>query len=398
MIHERTGSPRTIYFRWRGICVSLLVLLGLISFTTYTAVHWTERQLLTTDNWVEMVTPLPKNETVASALSAYSVQQVFSATDLNNRIEEALPDRAAFLAPVLVTQLEERLDKRTKQFIQSDQFSTLWQSANRRASERLLASARGEEPADRKAPVNIDVDLGGLRDRIGGLLDSRSETTTSRPAAAAKVGLVVNLKTSLDKVKSYIRAIDFLNGTLGFLALVCFVGAIVITRHRRRIVMVISACLATVATLQLIGVKALEPYVLSQVHNKANRPAVEVVYNTLLTSFHRIAIVVLVVSLIILAIALVWRRSLIERNKLLKSGLEAAERSAVWKKWGDFRVLVRTYWLWIVAAAIFVWLLMMAFVLDFDTQGLVRAILSMILTVELISLVAARSKESPMKH
>jgi hypothetical protein len=380
--------------------VSLLIALGLISFTVYSAVHWTERQLLTTDNWVAMVTPLPKNDTVATALSNYTVQQVFTATDLNDRIKEALPDRAAFLVPVLTAQLQDRLDNRTKQFIQSDQFSTLWQSANRRANERLLASAREESSSDRdrKLPVNIDLDLGGLRDRIRGVLGSDQEAAASAPAKVAKVGLAVNLKTSLEKVKSYIRAVDFLNGTVGFLSLVCFVGAIVITRHRRRIVMVISACLAVVATLQLIGVKALEPYVLSQVHDDANRPAVEVVYNTLLTSFHRNATVVLVVSLIVLFIAYLWSRSVIERNMRLKRWLRTAERSPARQKYTEFRGLVRTYLVWIIAAAIFFWLLLMAFVLNFDTQGLVRAILSMLLTVEVISLVAARSRSEPMKH
>src|SRR5438045_3100633 len=120
---------RRFHFGWRGLVVFLLTFIGFTALLGYGGVHWTERQILTTDNWIKIVGPLPKNEAVASSLSDYSVNQLFTNIDLEAKITQALPDKAAFLAPPLVDRLETRTKDFTQKIIQSDRFSAIWISA-----------------------------------------------------------------------------------------------------------------------------------------------------------------------------------------------------------------------------------------------------------------------------
>src|SRR4051812_25068299 len=85
------------HLRWRGPAVFLLTFIGVIALVGYLLVHWTERQLLTTDNWVKLVAPMPKDNSVATALSTYSVNKLFTEADLETKIEQVLPPQAALL-------------------------------------------------------------------------------------------------------------------------------------------------------------------------------------------------------------------------------------------------------------------------------------------------------------
>ena len=64
------------------LVAGIFIVIGLAAVVGYSMVHWVEKQVLTTDNWVATVASVPKNDTVAAALSSYSVNRLFTTTDL----------------------------------------------------------------------------------------------------------------------------------------------------------------------------------------------------------------------------------------------------------------------------------------------------------------------------
>src|SRR3989344_903553 len=158
-------------FSWRGLAVVSLMVIGITSLTGFMLAHWTQRQLLTTENYVELVAPLPKNEEVALALSQYSVDRLFLKINVEQKIEDVLPTRAAFLAPPLTERLQTRTIDVTKNLIQSDQFQAIWASANRVAHQRLVDTARNESSnqSDERANFSLKLEslLPSVRERLG---------------------------------------------------------------------------------------------------------------------------------------------------------------------------------------------------------------------------------------
>jgi hypothetical protein len=359
--------------------------------------HWVERQLLTTSNYVALVGPLPQNEEVAGALSNYAVNQLFTKVDIETQIKEALPDRASFLAAPLADQLDARLTKRTKQFIQSDTFETIWSRANQVASQRLLSGARGEaQPQSQlKLGAKLPINLSALRGPITNFLGNRN---AGQPAEKKNVGLAVSLKTTRETLHKYIRAVDYLNATLWVAAIACLLGAVVLSRSRRLLLLLVTSATAVIALLQIIGVKALQPYVLNQVQQASYRPAVRVVYESLVATFRHTATTVFIVSLILFVVIYVLHGPILQRSNTTAQWLRTVPKSAAGKYYFQTRDFFRQYRWYIMGVVGIVCLALVAFVVNITWRTGTNAILLTIILIELVNLIAARPGELPMKQ
>lgn len=389
MATSSAKPKRSIRLGWRQLVVVVLSLLGVVSAVVFMAAHWTERQLLTTDNWVTLVAPLPKNEQVATALSEYAVTQAFDAGQVENRIRDGLPDRVTFLAPVLTNQLRERTTNLTKQFVQSDQFESAWTAANRAAHKRLLANARGETTEPPQKIAAISVKLGVVRERIRELLGRADDGTQ-----AGNFGISLGLRETREKISTYVRTIDFVNATLWLFSLVCLLGALIASYSRRRLLVVLGVTLALVGLLQLIGVRALRPTILNQIETSSYRPAVGVIYDHLLANFRNSATGAAIFGFAIAAIAYLSQSNLMTRSKTLAKQLKTLRQSSLWVWCQQLRQTIRRNLLQLAGGVVIIGLLLLAFVLHADWQGVIQTILVMIIAIELLTLAAARSTGS----
>lgn len=385
---------------WRTLVVVLLTAIGLLSFIGFSLAHWTERQILNTGNWVQLVGPLPQNNEVADAISKYSVDKLVKETDLENKISEALPDRASFLAPTLTEQLQTRATKRTKQLIQSEQFSSVWRTANRTAHQRLIDSARGNVKQAPKREAKFGLSLPTLGASVRSILEQRGviEDKPSEESPKEKVGFVVNLKTSLERVKSYIRAIDFLNGTLWLLSLAGFLGALLFAKSRRRQLMVISTALVVTALLMLIGVKVVRPMILNELQEISYRPAAGAIYDTLLASFRNGATNIVIFGLVLGILSFFAQKKFLAGNKRTAKWLRDFQKSKFYLGTQSLRDTVRKYRLHIMGTFTVIALFVMAFLIDVDWQDVIRAVLIVIISFEIVNLAASRPGRVPMKQ
>jgi len=392
--------------------------------------HWVERQLLTTDNWVTMMAPLPKDEQVASALSTFTVDKLIASTDVQAKIADALPEKAAFLAGPLTDQIDQRATNLTKRLIKSDQFQGIWIAANRTAHSRLVNRARNGSGSDQAATTTsssgkkvagFTLDLSALKSTVVNALGPIGDALfKNQPAGGDEQGaapaggqgaagtgsgtsIAVNLKQSFATFSKSVKLIDFLNGTLWLLGLACLLGALALSNSRRRLLLIISASFTIIALLQLIGVRALRPSIINSVENSAFRPAVGVIYDGLLASFRHSATNVFVVFLVIAIICIMTNPRLIARSGWVSRRLKAAGLSTPARYVRLGREWTARYYREIIGGGAFLMLVYMAFGPDFDWQGLIRAVLVVAIFASLVGLVSLRptgltGRAPPMKH
>jgi hypothetical protein len=361
-------------------------------------VHWTERQVLTTDNWVKVVGPLPKDDQVAAALSDYSVNKLFSGIQLEDKITQALPDRADFLAPVLTERLEIRTEDITKNIIQSDRFEAVWTTANRIGHQKLMDAARSDTAnTDRLAQTDFGLKLSLLRDSIRERLGSSSDklfADTSAQTRTSDVDINFSFKTKFENFKKFVKATDFLNGVLGLLAAAFLLAAMILAKRRRRLLMVLSLIVLVVALMQLIGVNAARPAILNHIQNESYRPAAGVVYDDLLDNFRHSATVVAFAGALIFIIAYLSQRRFISRNKFLAEQLRSYKRTKLYKSWKKLRQQMYRYKLHISGVVIVLGLTLIALVFELDWEGILRAVLIMTIVIELVFLLARSGRRA----
>lgn len=82
----------------RKIVAAVLVAIAALGVTLSVIGVWAGRTTLDTDRWVETVAPLSQDPAVQAAVSTYMTDQFFATLNVEQRVQEALPPRSAFLA------------------------------------------------------------------------------------------------------------------------------------------------------------------------------------------------------------------------------------------------------------------------------------------------------------
>lgn len=380
-------------FNWvRVVLLWLLAAVACLAFSVYVAVHWVERQVLNTDNWVSMVAPLPKQPVVSTALGGVISDKVFAAVPVQQKVADALPPRAGFLAGPLTSQLHTITANASKRVVASDAFQTVWTGANRVAMGRLLATARGQTPPlQSRINERFNVNLSGSEGQLRQALGKASEAIPAlQPAAHKTIAVSTNLHAGAQRVHQYVRTADTLNAVLPWVAIASFLGAVALSHRRRRTIIVLAAVVIGLMFLELIAVKVGRQTVIDAVRNPANVSAVGYVFDTLLHGLKQsiyvvLAVMVLLIAVLQLAAPVPWAAHAREYVHL-----EQIRDSRVMAGWHAARRWVRRweYYLWVGIAAVILGILALATNVV-SGQAAINALLAILSLLALVHIIAS---------
>lgn len=374
---------------WSIAVISILSVLGLVAFTGFTSVHWVERQILTPETWAQTVGTLPKNSAVSSALSSYVIDQLVTSTNLETTIQESLPERAAFLAGPLTDQLERFLTTQTTRVIQSDQFQAVWMSTNQAVINQLVTGAREPNSQESSVPAQIRIPLAAVKNVVTTILQNQG-VISSNPDQAEDLPLVVNLKASVNTIHQQIRLVDFLNATLWLIAVVALLGAVVLAKNRRKLILILALSITVLALLQLIGIRALRPAILNFFADASALTAAGVVYDTLVASFKDMAVWILSLSAVAALITILTSPRITRKSKTITRWVATYETSRVKSSIETARLAIGKGRWYIIGIAGLVGLTLAAFVIPVNLQNGVLIVLYVVLLAEVTALIAKK--------
>ncbi|MEU6140930.1 hypothetical protein ABZ848_11270 [Streptomyces sp. NPDC047081] len=133
---EQRRRSRLLMVR-RVVAAVLVALVAILTVTSVVGV-WGARTTLNTGRWVATVGPLPDNPAVNAAVSTYLTDQIFDQLDVEQRLSEALPDRAAFAAAPVTAAVHDYMKDTISKLIRTEQFQNLWRATNRSAHARIV--------------------------------------------------------------------------------------------------------------------------------------------------------------------------------------------------------------------------------------------------------------------
>jgi hypothetical protein len=213
----RDARPR------RKSVLALVVLASLIAFLSVFAV-WAKRQLLETETWKETSTKLLEDKAIRDQVSGFMVDTLFTQGDVNARIEEALPPRAAPAAGVISGAARRLADDLADKALERPRVQQLWEDANVRAHQKLL------DVVEHGGDGNVTLDLGEIIGQLGQQLGVDVESRL--PPGVAEITIL-----EADQLESAQKAVDLLQTlawALAFLALFLFGLAIFLAKGWRR--------------------------------------------------------------------------------------------------------------------------------------------------------------------
>lgn len=254
------GAPRKTK-RWQKVTSVVLLVVGFILVPLSAVAIWSHNQLTNTDRYVETVGPLADNQDIQEAVAARVVTALFDQVDPAQRIEDALPDRAAFLGAPIATAMESYATDVTEKLLASDQFQTLWDNVNRRAHNQLVALLTDDlDKAKGSVAVKdgkVTLDLGNVIEEVQGKLVNAGLTfldDVSVPPVKRSIA-IINTK-GLAEARSYLSILDTLAWVLPLLGIVALIGSALVVQTRRRAtiraaLVLIAACAFTLVLLAI---------------------------------------------------------------------------------------------------------------------------------------------------
>jgi len=380
--------------RLRALAAALLVIIGCLAFSAYVVVHWAERQILNTDNWVALVSPLPKQPVVATALGGYISDQVFQNVAVEEKITNALPPQAGFLAGPLAGQLKTLTTRAAQKLVASDAFQAIWAGANRIAMDRLLAQARGQTPPlqakiNEKFNINLSDSSGKLRDALG---SAANAIPALQPAANKAVTISTDLRSRPRRLQQYVKTTDNLAAILPMLTIASLLGALALSSWRRRTTLIIVLSIILLMLVELVAVKWLRQETLNQVHNSANLSAVSYIYDALVGWLKNMIYVVLGIMAVLAAVLLLAGPAKWAESARSYVHIEKIRDSRVMATWRSTRLWIkkREYYLWL--AVIVIVLAGLALVDTITGRTVANAVLLTLSLFALLHIVASPSR------
>lgn len=384
----RAGNP------WRNrirlAVAGLLVAAGSLGFGAYVVVNWAERQILNTENWVALVSPLPQQPVVSTALGSYIGTQVFAAAPIEARIAEALPPRASFLAGPLTDQLRTLTVRASQRIVASDQFQSVWTAANRIAMNRLLTTAREDErPLQSKVNQKFDIDLSEAGPKVRAALGRAAEAIPAlQPVSQKALVVSADVPARPNQLREVVRTTDSLAAILPLFIATAVLGALALSYRRSRTGQVFVVIILFLLLCELIAINWLRQTTLDQVRVAAYEPAIAYIYDTIVAwlqqmIYNVLAVLAVIFGLLLLAGPSKWAVAL--RSKLRIDRLGATRLAA---KWRQARVWVkkRQYYLWLGVGLVV--LISLAFLETVDNLAIINAVLLILGFWALIHIIA----------
>lgn len=336
--------------------VWLFGILAVIAFGTYVVVRWVERQILTTDNWVAMVSPLPKQPVVSTALGTYISGQVINTQNIETRITNALPPRADFLAGPLANQIGSLTTRAAQRIVASDAFQTIWEGANRIAMNRLLATARGQTPPlQAKINERFDINISQVGGQLAGALGTASNAIPAlQPASQKLIDVQANLQTRPHHLQQAVQTADTMYAVLPLATAALLLTALAMSRRRRAVFMAILIGAALFVLSTLVGLKLARSYTLDKVQHPENLSAVGYIFDTITAGLKsRLGVALLSVAILFVVCLLAAPYKWAERFRSFIS-LDRVARSRVGYAWDIARTWTShwKYYLWLAVVLI----------------------------------------------
>jgi len=267
---------------------------------------------LNTDTYVSTVGPLASNPQIQQALADDITNAIFTRVNVKQKVADALPSRAGFLAAPIAAEVQTVTDQAALRLVESSQFHTLWENANRRAHPKVVnvLTGGGSRVSTKDGTVSINVEQ--IFDNVKTKLDARGISIFDKVTLPVdRQEFVLFQSKLLSQVQGLVDLLQTLAWVLPVLALACLAGAIGLSPRRRRTLERAAIGVAFAVGVQLVLLRAGRSLYLDAITTKAlPRGAASAVWDQIMHSLRVWGIVVGVLAVLVAGAAwVIGRRS-----------------------------------------------------------------------------------------
>jgi hypothetical protein len=319
--------------RLRKVFAVVFIVIAVLAFSAATPGVWARRTVYDSNRYLAVVGPLASDPAIQEALARQLTQAVFTATDVEAKVQAAIAERAprlGFIAGPLTSSLQGFVQDQAQKVLASSQFQDFWVGANTVLQKQVVAvldgnsevlTVQGNEVVFNYLPLLNDA-LQQLSGTLSAILNRQitlptitPDTVPSQAVASLQTALGVTLPPTFgsvtlfqgDELTSVQDAVSTVNKIL-ILAIVLFIIgaalALVLSTNRRRTLLQLVTALIVVVVLERRFAIAEANNVVSMAKPE-NQAAVQAIIGAFLSSLLLATKRILWVLFVVLIVAVV---------------------------------------------------------------------------------------------
>lgn len=306
LAHQVEGKQRKKKTRMRTISSWVLLVLACLLAVLSVVVVYARNQLLNTDTFVATVGPLAKNAAIQTAVATKVSRSLVEQTDIEQRVKNALPARAGFLADPISSAVESATYTITLKLVQSSQFQKLWDSSLRNSHAQLDNLLLGKKVgALQSTNGEVTVDLSQVEAAAKKQLSARGLSVFNKVPSYTGAPYVLFQSEELAKLQRWVRFLNNLAFVLPIASVVLFAISVLLARDRRRGLVHAASGLAVSMAILLVGANVGRNQYLSSLKPSQPKDAAAAVIDTVDAALIDSVRVILIVSAVVAIVAFV---------------------------------------------------------------------------------------------
>ncbi len=326
--------------KWRPFVSALCIVLASVLVPVSIVGGWARGQLVDEQTFVATFSPLARDPQVQTAVIDAVTSTIEDKVDLASVTDQVfdgivslgLPPRAAAALNLLrkpaVQALQGLVQNTVTRVVQSDAFTTTWDTALRASHRALVATASGSSA---NGAVTIS-DNGTIGIQLGPIIDSVKQRLVARgvPLASAIPSIDKTIVVAQSDALVTVRVVYGVSAVLGwwlpFVALALFVLGLLVARRR-------SAALVGAGVGIAVGAGALAASIdiggsliaLGVIKAPIDTSALGVIYGQVVAAMTRTAVVVMLIGIVLAVLA--WTSGRSRGARALRSGVGAVNEN-----------------------------------------------------------------------
>jgi hypothetical protein len=312
---EPSVAPRTS--GGRGIAAAVCLVLAALLTTPAALAYWGQRTLNDTERYVETVKPLVDSTEVQAAIATKVTDVLEAQVDVEAILNEAFagviterPRLKALVGP-LAGAINGLIDNQVRAFLASDTFADFWVTANTRLQQALVRILEGEATgAISQQGDQVVLDVSEVVDQVKQRLVDRGLTIIENlPIPEADRQIVLFDAPQLRKARTAYAAVNPVAQWLIVIVAVLYLAALVLSRRRPRMTVIIGVVLAANSVLVALALSVGRSLFVDALSDTELGPAATTVYDTLLSFLMRGQRVLLWLALILVVTGVLLGRN-----------------------------------------------------------------------------------------
>ncbi len=267
-------NQKTNRFGWlRATGVFLLLVIVTVSFIALNMSFWVKRTITNTDQFIATTQPLLSEPAVTENISSKLSKEIFSNVDVEQKLQQTLPENIQFLAGPLSSQIEGFTQSQINKALQSEQAQQIWTEILRNSQSTIIAYLRNDSSTG-------VITINSLYNYANQNLENSQISFLLNKNIPPKIGNIqlADIK-AVPQAKTYLNYIERAPQLLILLLVVSIVLALYLSKNRRRAGIAIVTVLFITSLVLLGSIKIGEDQV-SQLAQPENKDAAIAIYNT----------------------------------------------------------------------------------------------------------------------